>query len=123
MRKSPSKKQQTKELTVQVRLDVKPDTPSYYVNYIAVSHSAYDFTLSAAKMPSPLTQEQVELAKSGKQIPLEHVIQVVIPSLLVDGLVKALIDQKAKHEKTLTQQVKNNESQQQQHVKPLDSVH
>ena len=114
-------KKQDQELTANIQWDVKPDTPSYYVNYIGVSHTAYDFTLSAAKIPSPLTQEQAELAKSGKQIPLEPIIQLIIPSLLVDGLIKALTDQKSKHEKTLAQQVKNNEIQH-QHVKPLGSV-
>jgi len=121
MPKHAAKNQPVKELTVQVRLDVKSDTPSYYVNYIAVSHTAYDFTLSAAKMPSPPTQEQTELAKSGKQIPLEAVLQLVVPPLLIDGLIHALIDQKAKQEKTAAQQVKNNEIQF-QHLKPLDSV-
>jgi hypothetical protein len=89
---------------------------------MGVSHTAYDFTVSAAKIPSPLTQEQVELAKNGQQIPLEPVVQLIVPPLLVDGLIKALIDQKAKYEKTLAQQVKNNEIQH-QHIKPLGSVH
>jgi hypothetical protein len=115
------KKQHSKELTAHVRLDVKPDTPSYYVNFIAVSHTAYDITLSATKIPSPFTQEQVELAQSGQQIPVEPIIQLVLPPLLVDGLIKALTDQKAKHEKTVAQQVKNNAIQH-QHIKPTDSV-
>jgi hypothetical protein len=121
MPKRTPKKHQAIELTAQLRLDIKPDTLSYYVNYIAVSHTAYDFTLSAAKMPSPLSQEQLELAKSGQQVPLETVVQLVIPPLIVDGLMKALADQKAKHEKTLAQQVKNNEIQ--HNVKQSDSVH
>jgi len=111
-----------KEVTANVRLDVRPDTPSYYVNYIAVSHTAYDFTISATKMPSPLMPEQIELAKSGQQIPLEPILQLIVPPLLIDGIIKALIDQKAKYEVTLAQQVKNNEIQQQQHIKPLGSV-
>jgi len=122
MPKRNTKNRKVQELTANVRLDVKPDTPSYYVNYMGVSHTAYDFTVSAAKIPSPLTQEQVELAKNGQQIPLEPVVQLIVPPLLVDGLIKALIDQKAKYEKTLAQQVKNNEIQH-QHIKPLGSVH
>jgi hypothetical protein len=122
MAKRTAKNQHVQELTAHVRLDVKPDTPSYYVNYMGVSHTAYDFTLSATKIPSPLTPEQTELAKSGKQIPLEPVVQLIVPPLLVDGLIKALTDQKEKYEKTLAQQVKNNEIQH-QHVKPLGSVH
>ena len=102
---------QQQELTAQVRLDVKPDTPSYYVNYIGVSHTPYDFTLSVTKIPSPPTQEQIDLAKSSKPMPLEPILQLILPPLLVDGLIKALVDQKEKYAKTLSQQVKNNERQ------------
>jgi hypothetical protein len=100
----------------QVQLDVNPDTPSYYVNYVAISHTAYDFTLSAIKIPSPLTQELVEATKSGKPMCLEPVLQLVLPPLLVDGLIKALLDQKEKYEQTLAQQVKNNAGEH-QHIK------
>jgi len=113
MPKTTTKKQLGKEVNAQVRVDVKSDTPSYYVNYIAVSHTAYDITLSAIKVPSPFSQEQIELAQSGQQIPVEPILQLVMPPLLVDGLIKALIDQRAKHEKTAAQQVKNNEIQHQ----------
>jgi hypothetical protein len=122
MTKLTAKKQQQQELSAQIRLEVKSDTPSYYVNFIAVSHTPYDFTLSAVKMPSPLAQEQIELAQSGSQIPVEPILQLVIPPLLIDGLIDALIDQKAKHEKTVAQQVKNNEKQHQHHVRPPVSV-
>jgi hypothetical protein len=100
------------ELTGQVRLDAKSDTPSYYVNYIGVSHTAYDFTLSVTKIPSPLPQELIDVVKSGKPMSLEPILQLVIPPLLVDGLIKALRDQKERYAKTLAQQEKNNEPQQ-----------
>lgn len=122
MAKRTPKKQQAPELTAQLRIDVNSDTPSYYVNFIAVSHTAYDFTLTVAKIPSPLTQEQAEFAKSGKQIPVEPILQLVMPPLLIDGIIKALTVQQEKHAKTVAQQVKNNEIQH-QHVKPLGFVH
>jgi hypothetical protein len=112
---------QVQESTAKVRIDVKSDTPSYYVNFIGVSHTAYDVTLSAIKIPSPLTPEQAEAAKNG-EIPLEPILQLVVPPLLVDGLIKALTDQKEKHEKTLAQQVKNNEAQH-QHAKSPGTIH
>jgi hypothetical protein len=117
-------KNQPEQITAQVRLEVKPDTPSYYVNYIGVSHTPYDFTLSVTKMPSPPTEEQMQFVKSGKPMPVEAILQIIVPPLLIDGLIKALTDQKEKFAVTLAQQVKNNELQQlQQHVKPLGSVH
>jgi hypothetical protein len=122
MAKRTAKKQHAPEKTAQLRIDVNSDTPSYYVNAIAVSHTAYDFTLTVAKIPSPLTQEQAESAQSGKQIHVEPILQIVMPPLLIDGLMSALTDQKTKYEKTLAQQVKNNEIQH-QHIKPSNSVH
>jgi hypothetical protein len=116
-------KNRPEQMTAQVRLVSKPDTPSYYVNYVAVSHTPYDFTLSVTKVPSPLMDEQIEFVKSGKPIPMEPVLQIVLPPLLIDGLIKALIDQKQKHAKTVLQQVKNNEQEQQQHIKPTGTVH
>ena len=123
MAKHATQKKQVQEESVsaQIQWDVKADTPSYYVNFIGVSHSPYDFTLSAAKIPSPLTQEQAALAKSGQQIPMEPIVQLVMPPLLIDGLINALNDQKAKHEKTVAQQVKNNEAQH-QHLKLSGTV-
>jgi hypothetical protein len=109
-------KNETKEMTAQVKLIVKLDTPSYYVNYVAVSHTAYDFTLSVAKIPSPLPEELTALIKNGKPMPLEPILQLIVPPLLVDGLIRAFLDQKQKYEKTLAQQVKNNEIQH-QHTK------
>jgi hypothetical protein len=115
MVKRVSKKLRPQEALVstQIQWDVKADTPSYYVNYMGVSHSPYDFTLSAARIPSPLTREQTALAKSGQKIPVKPIVQLVIPPLLIDGLIHALTDQKAKYEKTAAQQVKNNEIQHQ----------
>jgi hypothetical protein len=115
MVKRSNKKSRPREalISTQIQWDVKADTPSYYVNYMGVSHSPYDFTLSAARIPSPLNPEQTALAKSGQKIPVDPIVQLVIPPLLIDGLIHALTDQKAKYEKTAAQQIKNNEIQRQ----------
>ncbi|MGP8268515.1 MAG: hypothetical protein ACLQLH_00470 [Terracidiphilus sp.] len=123
MAKRANKKKQVQEESVstQIQWDVKADTPSYYVNVMGVSHTPYDFTLSVAKIPSPLMQEQAELVKSGQQLPIEPMMQLVMPPLLIDGLINALIDQQAKYQKTVAQQVKNNELQH-QHLKSSGTV-
>lgn len=115
------KQEQQAPASAQVDWDVKADTPSYYVNFIGVSHSPYEFTLSVARIQSPLTHEQAELVKSGQKIPVEPILQLLLPPLVVDGLINALIDQKVRHEQTLAQQVKNNEKQ--QYLKPSGTVH
>jgi hypothetical protein len=121
MAKRTAKKPQP--LTAQARIDFRSDTPSYYVNFIAVSHTAYDITLTVAKIPSPLTEEQTDLATNGKQISVEPILQLVMPPLVADSLIKALTDQREKHQKTLEQQVKSNEIQYQHYAKPVGSIH
>jgi hypothetical protein len=108
--------------TAQVQLDVRADTPSYYANFVLVSHTPYDFTVTVAKVPSPLTPTQTEAAKNGKPMAVEAMLQVILPPLLVDGLIKALTTQKELHAQTVAQQEKNNE-QQHKRDKPLDSLH
>ncbi|MGH9715284.1 MAG: hypothetical protein ACRD4R_00920 [Candidatus Acidiferrales bacterium] len=109
------------KVTGQIAIESRPDTPSYYANYVAVSHTPYDFTLSVAKVPSPLTSELMALAQQGKPMPMEALLQIVLPPLLIDGLIKALIDQKEKHAKTLQLQVENNEREH-QHIKVPSSI-
>ena len=120
-KRSVKKQEPDAPVSAQIDWDIKPDTPSYYVNYISVSHSPYEFTLSVAKIPSPLTHEQAEFAKNGQKIPVEPTLQLLIPPLVVDGLINALIDQKVRHAQTLAQQVMNNEKQ--QYLKPPGTVH
>jgi hypothetical protein len=86
------------QIQVKVRADPKPDTPFYYVNFIAVNHSPYDFCISAIKLPSQLSEEQKQIAKKGDQIPLEPVLQLIIPTTLMKGLINALSEQCNKYE-------------------------
>jgi hypothetical protein len=82
----------------QVKLLPTPETPFYYVNYILVSHLAYDFTLSVVKLPSLISPEQVATVKSGQPIVMEPTLQLVIPPSLIKGLIFALTEQVRKYE-------------------------
>lgn len=109
------------QVTAQIRLDIKPDTPAYYVNYMAVTHSVYDFCIGVARLPSQLTSDQAELVKKGETVPIEATLQLIVPPPLIDGLIKALVDQKQKYEENLAKAKKNEPEQ--QHVGPLGPVH
>jgi len=112
------------EQTVQVKgikLDVRVDTPSYYVNYMGIAHTVFDFTLSAARIPSQLTEEQVAIVKKGEPLTLEPILQLIVPPILIDGLINALTDQKKRYEETIAK-VKEHEHQQ-QHTGKNISVH
>jgi len=85
-------------IPVKIQPDPKPDTPSYYINYVAVTHSEYDFLVTVLRAPTQLTPEQIELAKSGRAVPVEPLLQLIVPPRLVDGLIKALSIQKERYE-------------------------
>jgi hypothetical protein len=82
----------------QVKLLPTPETPFYYVNYISVSHLAYDFTMSVAKLPSIITPDQVAVVQSGQPLVMEPTLQLVIPPTLIKGLIFALTEQVRKYE-------------------------
>jgi len=107
-----------------VQLDVKLDTPNYYSNFVFVSHTPYDLTLSFGKVPSPPTAEHIAAAKAGEPIILEAILQITMPPLLLDGLINALNEQKIKQQQTALQQERNNEEQrkQQQHGGPTSPI-
>lgn len=100
--KKPGKKAKSEplhnSLSIKILPDPKPDTPAYYINYAAVSHSQYDFLLSVLRTPAQLTHEQTELAKKGSAVLVEPILQLNIPPRLIDGLIKALNIQKEKYE-------------------------
>jgi hypothetical protein len=87
-----------KEIPITVEVDAKPDTPFYYVNYIGVNHTPYDFTISALKLPSQLSPEQKEYARKKAPVPMEPTLQLIIPTHLIKGLIRALSVQCQKYE-------------------------
>lgn len=97
-KKGNNARQVPKTVEVRIHPDVRPDTPFYYVNYVSVSHTPFDFTLSVLRVPSPLTQEQMAFAQDGKPVPVEPVLQVVIPPPVIKALIGALSEQYRKYE-------------------------
>ena len=101
--KRPGKKTKREPLPDRISIKIVPDpkldTPSYYINYAAVAHSQYEFLLSVLRTPAQLSPEQIELAKKGSAVPVEPILQLIIPPRLIDGLIKALSTQKEKYER------------------------
>lgn len=87
-----------KEIPITVQVDAKPDTPFYYVNYLAVNHSPYDFTISALRLPSQLAPEQKLYARKSEPVPMEPTLQLIIPTHIIKGLIRALSIQCNKYE-------------------------
>ena len=101
-KKTPGKKAKSEHLPerieVKITPDPKPDTPAYYINYAAVAHSEFEFLIYVLRTPPQLTPEQTELATKGNAVPVEPLLQLIIPPRLVDGLITALTVQKESYE-------------------------
>jgi len=87
-----------KTVAINVQLEAKPDVPFYYVNYMAVGQTIYDFSISVAKLPSLFTPEQLAEVQKGQPITVEPILQLVMPPRVAKGLIVALTDQVRKYE-------------------------
>jgi hypothetical protein len=88
-----------KRVAVKIKPDPKADTPSYYINYAAVMHSEYDFSIAVMRMPTQLTPEQTEMAKKRNTVLVEPILELIVAPRLVDGLIRALSIEKEKYER------------------------
>ena len=85
-------------IPVPVTIDVRLDTPFYYSNYMSVSHTAYEFTITVARVPSPLTPDQMASARKGEKLNIDATLQIIAGPRIMKGLIDALTDQLSKYE-------------------------
>jgi hypothetical protein len=89
-----------------VRLEPMENVPVYYVNFIEVGNSPQDFSLLCARLPSKLTASKIAEAKELGALLLEPEVQIIIPTTLVPGLIRALTAQKENYEKLFATEIK-----------------
>ena len=91
-----------KPVSLQVRLLHAADTPYYYVNYLEVGHSVYEFALTAARVPARLDDDaKARIVKEGK-IDVEPVLQLLVPAKVIPQLIQALSTQYASYEQNFS---------------------
>jgi hypothetical protein len=74
-------------------------TATFYVNNVEIGHSAYDFSVTCAKLPVKFPPaEMARIAETGEAV-LEAVVQILLPTSLIPGLIKALTIQKEMYER------------------------
>lgn len=93
-------KQKPSTLAVKVVPNITSDTPTYYVNYADIGHSANEFSFVALRVPARVTNEQKEEATKTGSLVVEAVVQLLFPPSLMPGLEKAVAIQIAKYEQT-----------------------
>src|ERR1700740_599565 len=88
---------QAELLTATITAQVGEDTFTYYANYAEVACVPHDFAILFARVPAKLSPEKAEEAKAGN-LTLTSDVQIIVPTTLIDGLIRALTTQKAAYE-------------------------
>jgi hypothetical protein len=89
-----------------IRLEPLENASVYYVNYIEVAHSTQDFSLICARIPSKFTYDEIKEANNVGALVVEPEVQVIVPTTLIPGLIRALTTQKENYEKAFGVQIK-----------------
>lgn len=79
-----------KHVAINLKIEVKPDTPYYYTTFMTVSHGPHDFTISVGKAPSFFTAEQIADAQKGEALVVESILQLIVPPRVTVSLIEAL---------------------------------
>ena len=99
------------EVEVKIAPEITENTPSYYCNFVSVSHSPYYFTLTLVRLPTTLKPEQKEILEKGRRLSVEATLQIIISPRLMPGLIDALSKQKGKYEQRFGEIEKRKEQQ------------
>jgi hypothetical protein len=91
---------------VTIAVDVPDGVPSYYVNWIEISHTKWDFCIIGATMPARHNQSKIAELKATRVLTLNADVQLIIPPTLLPGLISALTIQKEKFEKEMNMELK-----------------
>ena len=84
---------------VKIRLEALPDAPTYYANFVEISHTAHEFMLSTARVPTKLPEPLKQEAVNKGELVLTPELQIVIAPTVLPGLIRALKIQRESYEK------------------------
>jgi hypothetical protein len=85
------------EVRLGVSTELGEETFTYYANFAEVACLPHEFAILFARMPAKLPADKITEAMS-EGLHLACDVQILIPTTLVDGLIRALTGQKAIYE-------------------------
>lgn len=85
---------------VNIRLEPLDGVSTYYVNHVEVGSSPQDFSLICGRLPGKITEDQYDEMREFGFVSIEPEVQIIIPTTLIAGLIRALSTQKANYEST-----------------------
>jgi hypothetical protein len=68
-----------------------------YANHFEVSQSIHEFSIVAARAPSRVSTDMIELLRGGNPVPINAQVQLLIPPTVVPRLIVALQRQVEKY--------------------------
>jgi hypothetical protein len=83
-----------------IRMEPLESASTYYVNHVEIASSLHDFSIICGRLPGKLSADQVEEVNSSGSLVIEPEVQVIIPSTLIIGPIRALTTQKGIYEET-----------------------
>lgn len=90
----------TEERPVQIIADQTLHSPRVYANYVQVTISPMDCTLTFCEVIGPQSEEEALKVQKTGTLPAPVKAVLVIPTQIVEGLIQALQAQKAKQSAT-----------------------
>jgi uncharacterized protein DUF3467 len=98
--KSKRRANPNKEIPIKITPSVSEATPSFYCNFATVSHGQFDFVLTFVKVPTPLSDIQIESAQRDRRLLVDASLQIVVAPKFLPKLISALDEQKRKYEES-----------------------
>jgi hypothetical protein len=93
-------------LQLRIGIEVPEGTPTYYANWIEVSHTKWDFCITAAAMPSRHNPSKMAEVMASKVLNLNAEVQIVISPTVLPALIRALTAQKEAFEQETKTELK-----------------
>jgi hypothetical protein len=82
---------------IRVNTQVGNETFTYYANHAEVACIPQEFAILFARIPTKLPPDKINEVRAGN-LNLTCDVQILIPTTLIDGLIRALARQKAAYE-------------------------
>jgi hypothetical protein len=93
-------------IAVRIAVDVPDGTPAYYANFIEISHTKWDFSLIATKLPAKHGPAKLAEMQATGILALPADVTINFPPTLMAGLIRALTTQKEAYEKETKTELK-----------------
>src|SRR3954453_17254337 len=88
---------QPRTTEIRISTQIGDETFTYYANHAEVACIPQEFAILFARIPAKLPPDKIDEVKAGK-LSLTCDAQILIPTTMIDGLIRALVSQKAAYE-------------------------